>query len=97
VVLTGNPEAAEDRELILVAIRLIWDVGGAIDVENRLGWHAAAGSGEPGLLLSVEEAGEQDGEPGATSPPKAAAPPEPGGASKAAFPEGSDASAAAEG
>jgi CBS domain-containing protein len=37
VILTGNPEAPEDRELIPAAIRLIWDVDGVIDVSNRLG------------------------------------------------------------
>jgi len=37
VVLTGDPEAARDRELIPAAIRLIWDVDGVIDVRSRLG------------------------------------------------------------
>jgi CBS domain-containing protein len=37
VILTGHPEAPEDRDLIPVAIRLIWDVDGVIDVFNRLG------------------------------------------------------------
>ena len=36
VILTGHLEAPEDRELIPVAIRLIWDVDGVIDVLNRL-------------------------------------------------------------
>jgi CBS domain-containing protein len=36
VILTGHPEAAHDRELIPVMIRLIWDVDGVIDVVNRL-------------------------------------------------------------
>ncbi len=40
VILTGDPEAPEDRELIPVAIRLIWDVDGVIDVSNRLGEQA---------------------------------------------------------
>jgi CBS domain-containing protein len=37
VILTGHPEAPEDRELMPAAIRLIWDVDGVIDVVNRLG------------------------------------------------------------
>ena len=45
VVLTGSPEAPEDRQLIPVAIRLIWDVDGIIDVDNRLGRHPGADSG----------------------------------------------------
>ena len=40
VTLTGHPEAPQDRELIPVAIRLIWDVDGVIDVSNRLGEQA---------------------------------------------------------
>jgi CBS domain-containing protein len=44
VILTGRPEAPEDRELITVAIRLIWDVDGVIDVSNRLGEQASDAS-----------------------------------------------------
>jgi CBS domain-containing protein len=44
VILTGNPEAPEDRALIPVAIRLIWDVDGVIDVTNRLGEQAGDAS-----------------------------------------------------
>jgi CBS domain-containing protein len=40
VILTGNPEAPEDREFVSAAIRLIWDVDGVIDVVNRLGEQA---------------------------------------------------------
>src|SRR5271169_621228 len=40
VILTRHLEAPEDRELIPVAIRLIWDVDGVIDVLNRLGEQA---------------------------------------------------------
>jgi len=40
VILTGHPEAPEDRELIPAAIRLIWDVDGVIDVSSRLGEQA---------------------------------------------------------
>jgi CBS domain-containing protein len=49
VILTGHVEAPEDRELIPVAIRLIWDVDGVIDVLNRLGEQAddAAELSEP--------------------------------------------------
>jgi CBS domain-containing protein len=42
VVLTGSPEAPEDRDLIPAAIWLIWDVDGVIDVGNRLGQHPGA-------------------------------------------------------
>lgn len=45
VILTGNPEAAEDREVVPVAIRLIWDVDGVIDVVSRLGGQAEDVSG----------------------------------------------------
>ena len=44
VILTGHLEAPEDRELIPVAIRLIWDVGGVIDALNRLGEQASDAS-----------------------------------------------------
>jgi CBS domain-containing protein len=44
VILTGQPEAPKDRELIPVAIRLIWDVDGVIDVSNRLGEQAGDAS-----------------------------------------------------
>jgi len=58
VVLTGAPQVPEDRELIPVAPKLIWDAGGVIDVGNRLG-ERAQGTGETGLL----SAGPQDGQP----------------------------------
>ena len=44
VILTGHPGAPQDRELIAVAIRLIWDVDGVIDVLNRLGEQAGDAS-----------------------------------------------------
>jgi CBS domain-containing protein len=44
VIVTGSPEASEDRALIPVAIRLIWDVDGVIDVSNRLGEQAGDAS-----------------------------------------------------
>jgi CBS domain-containing protein len=44
VILTGDPEAPEDRELLPAAIRLIWDVDGVIDVFNRLGEQAGDSS-----------------------------------------------------
>jgi len=47
VILTGHPEAPEDRELIPMVIRLIWDVDGVIDVSNRLGERAAEGEAQP--------------------------------------------------
>jgi CBS domain-containing protein len=84
VVLTGGPGSPQDRELIPAVIRLIWDVDGVIDVDNRLGQPVADRSGELGLLLSAEA---QEGQP------EAAGPPEPGDESVGA----SDESAAAEG
>jgi osmotically-inducible protein OsmY len=45
VILTGDPEAPEDREVVPVAIRLIWDVDGVIDVVSRLGAPAEDVSG----------------------------------------------------
>jgi len=47
VILTGDPEAPEDRELIPTVIRLIWDIEGVIDVSNRLGERAAEAAAEP--------------------------------------------------
>jgi CBS domain-containing protein len=52
VILTGNPEVPEDGKLIPVVIRLIWDVEGVIDVDNRLGDRAGSEPGEPGLLAA---------------------------------------------
>jgi CBS domain-containing protein len=49
VMLTGHPEEPECRELIPVAIRLIWDVDGVIDVLNRLDEQAA---GDASVLTS---------------------------------------------
>jgi CBS domain-containing protein len=57
VILTGHPEAPEDRELMPAAIRLIWDVDGVIDVVNRLGEQVGEDS----------ELGEQAGEDSALS------------------------------
>jgi CBS domain-containing protein len=37
VTLTGTPEPPDQRDLIPVAIRLIWDIDGVVDVVNRLG------------------------------------------------------------
>lgn len=45
VILTGDPEAPQDREVVPVAIRLIWDVDGVIDVVSRLGGQAEDVSG----------------------------------------------------
>lgn len=53
VILTGHPEAPQDRELIAVMIRLIWDVDGVIDVLNRLGEQA----GDASELTSPPAAG----------------------------------------
>ena len=53
VILTGHPGAPQDRELIAVTIRLIWDVDGVIDVLNRLGEQA----GDASELTSPPAAG----------------------------------------
>jgi len=42
VVLTGQPGAAEQHDLISVAIRLIWDIDGVVDVVEKLGTTASA-------------------------------------------------------
>jgi CBS-domain-containing membrane protein len=42
VVLTGQPAAAERHDLIPVAIRLIWDIDGVVDVVEKLDTPAAA-------------------------------------------------------
>ena len=36
VILTGTAGTAEDADLIPVAIRLIWDVDGVVDVVSKL-------------------------------------------------------------
>jgi CBS domain-containing protein len=58
VILTGNVEAPEDRELIPMAIRLIWDVDGVIDVSNRLGEQVSDIPGEPEMVPG-QPAGDQ--------------------------------------
>ena len=58
VILTGNPEAPEDRELIPMAIRLIWDVDGVIDVANRLGEQVSDIRAEPEMVPG-QAAGDQ--------------------------------------
>lgn len=35
--LTGQPELASDQDLVSVAMRLIWDADGVVDVVNKLG------------------------------------------------------------
>ena len=37
VTLTGQPELASDQDLVSVAMRLIWDADGVVDVVNKLG------------------------------------------------------------
>jgi CBS domain-containing protein len=59
VILTGHPEAPEDRELIPMVIRLIWDVDGVIDVSNRLGERAAEGAAEPPVVAEQPAADQQ--------------------------------------
>lgn len=44
VILTGQPETVDQRDLIPVAIRLIWDIDGVVDVINRLGTPPNAGT-----------------------------------------------------
>jgi CBS domain-containing protein len=58
VILTGNPEVPEDRELIPMVIRLIWDVDGVIDVSNRLGEQVGDVPGEP-QVVAGQPAGDQ--------------------------------------
>jgi len=41
VVLTGDPQAPQYRELIPVALRLVWDAATVVDVGDRLGERAA--------------------------------------------------------
>jgi CBS domain-containing protein len=62
VILTGNPEAPEDGKLIPVAIRLIWDVEGVIDVDNRLGEPTGSEPGEPGLLAAEPQDAAKPGQ-----------------------------------
>jgi CBS-domain-containing membrane protein len=46
VILTGSPQAPEDRALLPAAIRMIWDVDGVIDVSrSQLTLRRAAGPG----------------------------------------------------
>lgn len=40
--LSGQPELASDRGLLPVAIRLIWDIDGVIDLVNKIGQEASA-------------------------------------------------------
>lgn len=49
VILTGTTEGpkAPDREMVPTAIRLIWDIDGVIDVDNRLGQPAPAAREHP--------------------------------------------------
>jgi CBS-domain-containing membrane protein len=42
VVLTGQPAAADVHELVPVAVRLIWDIDGVVDVVEKLGTPAPA-------------------------------------------------------
>jgi CBS domain-containing protein len=58
VILTGHPEAPEDRELMPMVIQLIWDVDGVIDVSNRLGEPPAEGAAEP-QVVAEQLAGDQ--------------------------------------
>ncbi len=43
VTLTGQPGGEDQHELILVAVRLIWDIDGVVDVIAKLGAPAAVG------------------------------------------------------
>jgi CBS-domain-containing membrane protein len=42
VVLTGQPAAADQHDLIPIAVRLIWDIDGVVDVVEKLGTPASA-------------------------------------------------------
>jgi CBS-domain-containing membrane protein len=44
VVLTGAVETAEEKELLPLVIRLIWNIDGVVDVVDRLGEHSADGT-----------------------------------------------------
>jgi hypothetical protein len=37
VTLTGQPEPAAGEDLVQVAVRLIWDVDGVVDVVDKVG------------------------------------------------------------
>ena len=37
VTLSGQPEAADQRDLVSVAVRLTWDIDGVVDVVNKIG------------------------------------------------------------
>jgi CBS-domain-containing membrane protein len=56
VILTGQPGPPEARDLITVAIRLIWDIDGVVDVTNRLDEHAAEPEGQPPRATTRREA-----------------------------------------
>ena len=48
VILTGTTSGPEEEELVPIAIRLIWDVDGVVDVSDRLNQPPAV-AGEPAL------------------------------------------------
>jgi CBS domain-containing protein len=60
VILTGNPQAPDDSKLIPLAIRLIWDVEGVIDVDNRLAEPMDGESGRPRLLAVEAREGQPE-------------------------------------
>ncbi len=71
VILTGVPDP-ETRDLVPVAIRLIWDIDGVVDVVSKLGEQAeatgrpprwAAGSGDTGRSSQPVADGEAVGHP----------------------------------
>ena len=78
VILTGSPQAPEDAKLIPVAIRLIWDVEGVIDVDNRLGEPAGGEPGEPGPLAVEPQDAATAGQAASQEPGDALPEPTPG-------------------
>jgi hypothetical protein len=55
VTLTGTmrPGPGDEPDLLLLVLRLIWDIDGVIDVVNRLGQVPAHNLGTRGLLASL--------------------------------------------
>jgi CBS domain-containing protein len=62
VILTGTTSGAEEEELIPVAIRLIWDVDGVVDVTNRV--NQATGADREHVTANATDAtGERSDSP----------------------------------
>ena len=59
VVLSGTPAMTEDEELIPLAIRLIWNIDGVVDVVNRLREDRASDTPAEPALATRPEPGDQ--------------------------------------